>query len=97
MHVLALRIDLRIPISESLKAKRSAITPIVEGARRRFRVASAEVGRQDDWHRAELGFVSVSGSAGHAGAVIDEVERFVWSFPEIEIIEADRTWLEEDS
>ena len=38
----------------------------------------------------------MSGTAGHAGAIIDEVERFVWSFPEIEVIEADRTWLEED-
>jgi uncharacterized protein YlxP (DUF503 family) len=93
---LALRIDLRIPISDSLKAKRSAITPIVEGARRRYRVASAEVGRQDDWHRAELGFAAVSGTVGQAGAIIDEVERFVWSFPEVEVLEADRTWLEED-
>jgi uncharacterized protein len=95
MHVLALRIDLRIPVSESLKAKRSTITPIVEGARRRFRVASAEVGHQDDWHRAELGFAAVSGTVRQAGAIIDEVERFVWSFPEVEVLEADRTWLEE--
>jgi uncharacterized protein YlxP (DUF503 family) len=96
MHVLALRIDLRIPISESLKAKRSAITPILEGARRRYRVASAEVGRQDEWQRAELGFAAVSGTVRQAGAIIDEVERFVWSFPEVEVLEAERTWLEED-
>jgi uncharacterized protein YlxP (DUF503 family) len=96
VHVLALRVDLRIPISESLKAKRSTITPIVEGARRRYRVASAEVGRMDDHHRAELGFAAVSGTAGQAGAIIDEVERFVWSFPEVEVLEVDRTWLEED-
>ncbi len=95
MHVLALRIEVRIPISDSLKAKRSTITPIVEGARRRYRVASAEVGRQDDWHRAELGFAAVSGSVRQAGEIIDEVERFVWSFPEVEVLEADRTWLEE--
>jgi uncharacterized protein YlxP (DUF503 family) len=96
MHVLSLRIDLRIPISESLKAKRSTITPIVEGARRRYRVASAEVGRQDDHHRAELGFAAVSGSARQAGAIIDEVERFVWSFPEVEVLGVERSWLEED-
>jgi uncharacterized protein YlxP (DUF503 family) len=96
MHVLALRMDLRIPISDSLKAKRSTITPIVEGARRRYHVASSEVGWQDDHHRAELGFAAVSGTAGQAGAIIDEVERFVWSFPEIDVLDADRTWLEED-
>ena len=86
------------PDLRSLKAKRPTIAPIVEGARRRYRVASAEVGHQDDWHRAELGFAAVSAPApGQAGAIIDEVERFVWSFPEIEVLEADRTWLEEDT
>ena len=96
MHVLALRIDLRIPVSESLKAKRSAITPILEGARRRYRVASAEVGRQDEWQRAELGFTAISSSAGHTTEVIDQVERFVWSFPEVDVLSTERTWLETD-
>ena len=95
MHVLALRMDLRLPESRSLKAKRSMINPIVEGARRRYRVASAEVDRQDEWSRSGLGFAAVSGSAGQAGAIIDEVERFVWSFPEIEVLDTERTWLEE--
>lgn len=96
MHVLALRMSLLLPQARSLKAKRSAITPILEGARRRFRVASAEVEAQDTWNRAELGFVTVSGSAAHAVEVVDEVERFVWSFPEVEVTGTTRSWLEED-
>ena len=97
MHVLALRLELRLLLADSLKAKRSIITPITEGARRRFRVASAEVGEQDRWHLATLGFAAVSGSASQASAIIDEVDRFVWSFPEVEVLDATRTWLEEDS
>jgi uncharacterized protein YlxP (DUF503 family) len=97
MHVLALRVELRIPLAESLKAKRSAITPILEGSKRRFGVASSELGHQDAWHTAELGFVAISGSARHTESVVDEVERFVWSFPEIEVVDAARTWLEEDA
>lgn len=96
MHVLSLRMELRLPASDSLKAKRSMITPIIEGARRRYRVASAEVGQQDAWRRAELGFATVSGTVGHASEIIDGVERFVWSFPEVEVVEATRTWSEED-
>ena len=96
MHVLALRMELRLPSADSLKAKRSIVTPIVEGARRRFQVASAEIEHQDVWHEAALGFVAVSGRAGHTAEVIDEVERFVWSFPEVEVVEASRSWLEED-
>jgi len=95
-HVLALTIDLRIATATSLKEKRSVITPILEGARRRHHVASAETGRQDVHHRAELGFVAVSGSGGQVTEVIDAVERFVWSFPEIEVVAADRHWLEVD-
>lgn len=95
MHVLALRIALHLPDTRSLKAKRAVITPVLEGARRRFRVASAEVDEQDTWNRADLGFVTVSGSARHATDVIDEVERFVWSFPEVQVTGSIRSWLEE--
>jgi uncharacterized protein YlxP (DUF503 family) len=37
----------------------------------------------------------VSGSAGHAEDVLAEVERFVWSFPEVEVLQERRTWVEE--
>jgi uncharacterized protein YlxP (DUF503 family) len=95
-HVLALTVDLRIVDATSLKEKRSVITPILEGARRRHHVASSETGRQDAHHRAELGFVGVSGSAGQVSEVIAAVERFVWSFPEVEVVASERHWLEVD-
>lgn len=66
--------------------------PIVEGSHRRFGVAAAEVGHQNAWQRATLGMAAVSGTAGHAREVVDSVERFVWSFPEVEVIEVERGW-----
>lgn len=71
------------------------VKPIVEGAYRRFSVAAAEVGHHDSLRQATLGMACVSGDAGHAVQVIDAVERFVWSFPEIEVLSTDRKWLEE--
>ena len=59
-------------------------------------MAASELESQDAWHHASLGFVAVSGSAGHTTEVIDAVERFVWSFPEVEVEDALRSWLEED-
>jgi uncharacterized protein YlxP (DUF503 family) len=94
MFVLALSADLRMVDAHSLKEKRACVKPIVEGARRRFGVAAAEVGHQDQWQRAELGFAAVASTAGHVEDVIDEVERFVWSFPEIEVLDMRRRWLE---
>lgn len=94
LYALALAVDVRIPEAHSLKEKRSVIRTILDGAHRRFGASTAETGLNDVHQRAELGFVVVAGTAGHATELIDSVERFVWSFPEIEVVDADRHWME---
>ncbi len=94
MFVLSLAVDLHVPAAQSLKDKRMVVRSIVDGARHRFRVAAAEVGQQDQWQRAELGFVTVAESARHATEVIDGVDRFIWSRPEIEVVSMERRWSE---
>jgi uncharacterized protein YlxP (DUF503 family) len=42
-----------------------------------------------------LAVSTVSGTAGHVAEVLDRVERFVWSFPDVEVLGAERRWLEE--
>ncbi len=96
MHVLALELDIRFPDCQSLKEKRSMLRPVLEGLRNRHPVAVAEVDHQDTWQRAGIGIAAVSSAVGHASEIIDEVERFVWSFPELEVLGAARRWLEED-
>jgi len=95
-HVLTFIVDLRLPEAHSLKDKRSVTKTLLEGSRRRFQVAAAEIDHQDEWQRAELGFTAISSSAGHTTEVIDQVERFVWSFPEVDVLSSERTWLETD-
>ena len=68
------------------------IKPILEGARRRYQVAAAEVAFQDQWQRAELGMAAVASTAGHVDEVLGQVERFVWSFPEVEVFRCERGW-----
>jgi uncharacterized protein YlxP (DUF503 family) len=92
--VVALDVELQVPQSASLKQKRSVIKSIIETARHRYGVAAAEVDHQDTWQRAGLCFAAVSGTAGHAADVVDEVERFVWAHPEIEVLSVERRWLE---
>jgi uncharacterized protein YlxP (DUF503 family) len=94
LYVLALAVDVRIPEAHSLKEKRSVIRTIVDGARRRFGASTAETGLHDVHQRSELGFVVVAESVGHATELIDSVERFVWSFPEIEVVASERHWME---
>jgi uncharacterized protein YlxP (DUF503 family) len=89
-----LAVDLRLPQCHSLKEKRAVVKTILQGASRRFSVAAAEVDQQDKWQRADLGFAAVAGSASHVRDVLAAVERFVWSFPEVEVVEASLSWME---
>lgn len=96
MHACAITVDLRIPGAGSLKAKRSVVKHLLATSRSRFDVAAAEVGFQDQWQRSELGFAAVSGTPGQVGTVLDAVERFVWSHPEVDVLTTSRSWLEPD-
>lgn len=89
-----LEIEVRIPLGDSLKAKRSVIRPILDGAHRRFGVSSAEVDLQDDWDAAVLAFATVAGSVSQVDEVLDSVDRFVWSFPEVDVVATERYWVD---
>ena len=71
------------------------IRPIIDGARHRFAVAAAETGFQDLWQRCQMAAAAVGANEHHVREVLDNVERFVWSFPEIEVISTGRSWLDE--
>jgi uncharacterized protein YlxP (DUF503 family) len=96
VHVLALSVELHLPASRSLKAKRSVVKSIIETCRHRYAVAASETGHQDTWQRAELAFAAVAGAPGQCTDVIDEVERYVWSVPDAEVVEVRRDWMEVD-
>lgn len=93
MFVLALEVHIRIVGARSLKDKRQIVKSVLEGARRRFAVAAAEVGAQDAWQRGALGFAVVASSAHQAEQVLDDVDRYVWGHPEVEVVGAERVWL----
>lgn len=95
MFVCALRIELFLPACHSLKDKRAVVRPVIDGLRNRFAVSVAEVGYQDKWQRATVGVAIVSGSVGQVVDIADSCERFVWSFPELEVTEIERTWLDD--
>ena len=95
MHVLALAIELHLPQTHSLKEKRSVLRPLLDGLRNRHPVAVAETAHQDKWQLAEIGIVAISSSATLVAQIVDDAERFVWSFPEFEVIDTRRSWLEE--
>ena len=93
MHAAALRFELHIPQSRSLKAKRAAVRPIVDGLRHRFRVSVAEVDHHDRWQRAALGVAAVAESDGRLREVLTTIERFVDRAPGVELVDVERAEL----
>lgn len=73
------------------------VKPIVEGLRRRYGVAVAEVEHQDQWQRAGIGVAAVGSSPAHVADILDSVERFVWSRPDVQVLSIERTWLDGQS
>jgi uncharacterized protein YlxP (DUF503 family) len=96
VHAAALRIELYLRECRSLKAKRSALRPIVEGVSKRHRVSVSEVDDHDSWHMATVGVAAVASTHSHLREVLDDVERYVWSFPEVEVLRVERLWIEEE-
>ena len=95
-YVVVLQVHLFFPESGSLKAKRAELNRVKAHLRQRHGASVAEVDHQDTWQRATLAFATVSGEERMAKAVLDEVDRFVWSFPEVEVLESRVRWLEDD-
>ena len=96
MFVLILRVDLHIPASQSLKAKRSAVTPIIRHLDQLAGVGASEVDLHDKWQRSIIGVSIVGNSVSHVEQTMDSVERYLWSRPEVEVLEAERSWWEDD-
>lgn len=95
MYVAALAFKLHLPDCRSLKEKRALVRPVVEGLRRRFGVSAAEIDSHDKWQRASVAIAVVASTEAHVTDILDRAERFVWSFPELEVLECQQLWLEE--
>ncbi len=96
MHVLALRADLHIPESQSLKEKRSVVQSIVRTLDGWVSVAAAEVGAQDKWQRAIIGVSVIGAEPSHVEGLADRVERMVWATAGVEVLDIEREWIEND-
>jgi uncharacterized protein YlxP (DUF503 family) len=79
MVVGTIQLEIFIPGSNSLKAKRRVVKSITQRLRGRFNVSVAEVNANDLWQRATLGIALANGNRTQAREilrrVLDTVER----------------------
>lgn len=88
MFVGIARFDFLVPGSTSLKDKRSAVSHVVGGLRKKFNAAVAEVDYQDLRQRGAIGVSCVSESSYHARRMLMEIERYLRNQYEIEVLDA---------
>jgi len=86
-----------VPESRSLKTKRAAIRPIVDGVRHRFHLSVAEVDHQDTWQRSAIAVAVVAESDGRLREILDTVDRFVANAPAVEVLDVETVWLESEN
>lgn len=74
MVVGILRVALHLEAVNSLKEKRGIVQRLLARCRNRFPVSAAEVGNQDLWRSAELGFAMVSNNESLIAAQLERIE-----------------------
>jgi uncharacterized protein len=94
VHAAAVCFDLHVPESRSLKTKRGAVRPIVDGLRHKYRLSVAEVDHQNQWQRAAIAVAVVAESDGRLRQVLEQVERYVAGAPDVELIDVSTAYLE---
>ncbi len=70
-------IDLWIAESNSLKTKRGVLSRLLRRARNEFNVSLAEVGENDHWKKAQIGFSVVGNDQRYVNGKIDHLIRFI--------------------
>lgn len=86
MFVGIARYDFLVPGSTSLKDKRQAVRHVVGGLRAKFNASVAEVDHQDLRQRGTIAVSCVSESSFHARKMLAEIERYVRSQIQIDVL-----------
>jgi uncharacterized protein YlxP (DUF503 family) len=89
MVVGVLRVTLHLEAVHSLKEKRGIVQKLLARCRNRYPVSAAEVGDQDLWRSASLGFAMVSSSEALISAQLTRIEDTIESSGLAEILSAE--------
>ncbi len=88
MIVGLLTLEIHLPESNSLKAKRMIIKSLKDRIKNRFNVSIAEVDANDLWQRSVLGAVCVANGTRVINQTLNSVRNMVLSVPSVELIDS---------
>ncbi len=90
MTVQSARLRFHIAHAHSLKEKRMVSRGLIDGARRKFNASIAEVDSQDKHQLLTVGVAVVSGEAGHAREMLEDVIRYLEDHADAELLSVER-------
>ncbi|MGE4580694.1 MAG: DUF503 domain-containing protein [Desulfuromonadales bacterium] len=93
MVIGIMRLDLHLHAPQNLKEKRSVVKRIIGRCRERFPVSAAEVGSQDLWQRAEVGFCMVATSEDDIQTVFSHIEDEIERLALADVLDQDTEFL----
>lgn len=79
------QVDLHIYSARSLKDKRRVVKSIIESSKHKFNISIAEVGDNDKWQVAKIGFATVSNHGEVVNKTLNHVIEFISSHTEVEM------------
>lgn len=85
--IALLSVDVRLPLSHSLKEKRRIIQSLFTKIKRNFNVSIIELDSQDLWQRADVKIALVNTSSGELSKTLNRIVDFISSFHDVEIID----------
>ena len=72
-------IEIFFPENQSLKDKMQSLKRIVEKTRARFSISIMEIGQNNLWQRAKIGFSVIGVKQDHVNRMIDDIHEYIES------------------
>lgn len=82
-------VELHVPASQGLKAKRAVVKSVIADLRNGLNVSVAEIDHHDLWQRATLGIAIAASTETGARKVAQQVEKIVYREPRVDVIGID--------
>ena len=80
-------VEVRIPMSNSLKDKRGVIKSLTERLKNKFNIAVAEVEKNDHLKLATIGIVTISNDNKYIDQLLSKVVKFIENFREVQLVD----------
>ena len=93
VYISLITVELFIPLTQSLKEKRSVVKGLRDRVRARFNASVAELGYHDKWQRAVIGVCMISGDRKKLEIDMARLRHVCEEEPRIEITDIRQEWL----